>query len=150
MRYLTPDILVERRLGENPAPGWDAAVICFRSTVYSQELVRGFSAAAVGYRVLSGFRHFRRVTCATVDAAYRETPELIQSFRGQGAQVINLETSALYAAAQSCGVRSVWIGYVSDLLVAGEWDDWYMDQDDMQRLSVQTCWDVCHTLAQMR
>ena len=41
MRYLTPDILVERRLGENPCAWLGCCSDLFRSTVYSQELVRG-------------------------------------------------------------------------------------------------------------
>ena len=65
------------------------------------------------------------VTAATVDALYRETRELIGSLRDRGADVVNMETSPMYAAARAAGVRAVWIGHVSDRLNDDEWEDWY-------------------------
>ena len=35
-----------------------------------------------------------------------------------------METSALYAASETCGIRCLWIGHVSDCLVGGEWEEW--------------------------
>src|SRR5262249_50071634 len=56
------------------------------------------------------------VTIATVDALYRETPVDVKRWVGLGAQAINMETTPLYAAAAVCGVRSVWLGHISDPL----------------------------------
>jgi purine-nucleoside phosphorylase len=37
-----------------------------------------------------------------------------------------METAPLYAAAAACGVRSLWLGHVSDsLLDDGAWDSWH-------------------------
>lgn len=66
------------------------------------------------------------VTAATVDALYRETHELIAAYRSQGAHVVNMETSPFYAAGRACSVRTLWLGYVSDHLADGKWDDWYV------------------------
>jgi len=66
-------------------------------------------------------------TGAGVDALYRETEALIGDLRGQGAQVVSLETSALYATCAACGVEGLWLGCVSDCLVAEEWQHWYID-----------------------
>jgi len=66
------------------------------------------------------------VTIATVDALYRETPADVQRWIGLGAQAINMETTPLYAVASVCGVRSVWLGHISDTLSATTvtWDSW--------------------------
>lgn len=79
------------------------------------------------------------VCAATVDALYRETPELIDEFARQGAQIINMETSALYTVSAACGVRSLWCGYITDCLVDGKWDDWYADLGNAAEKTVQTC-----------
>jgi len=79
------------------------------------------------------------VCAATVDALYRETPEKIDEFARQGAQIINMETSALYAVSAACGVRSLWCGYITDCLVDGKWDDWYADLGNAAEKTVQTC-----------
>ena len=79
------------------------------------------------------------VRAATVDALYRETPELIDEFADQGARIINMETSALYAASTACGVRSLWCGYISDCIVDGKWDDWYADLSNAAETTIQTC-----------
>lgn len=63
---------------------------------------------------------------AGVDALYRETPDDVRRWRGLGVDAINMETPTLYAAAVTCGVRSVWLGHVSDTLwlSAETWDSW--------------------------
>jgi len=40
-----------------------------------------------------------------------------------------METSALYAASATCGVRSVWFGHVSDCLGGSEWEEWTAIED---------------------
>ena len=64
------------------------------------------------------------VRIATVDAVYRETEGAVQQWLSQGAQTINMETSPLYAASVACGVKSLWLGHISDSLLNQEWDTW--------------------------
>ena len=65
------------------------------------------------------------VTVATADALYRETPADVRRWLALGARAVNMETAPLYAAAAACGVRSLWLGHVSDsLLDDGAWDSW--------------------------
>jgi uridine phosphorylase len=63
---------------------------------------------------------------ATVDALYRETPADVRRWLSLGATAINMETTPLYAAATVCGVRSLWLGHVSDTLslATHAWDSW--------------------------
>ncbi len=88
---------------------------------------------------LAGQEPLARVKVATVDALYRETHELIEGYKAQGAQVVNLETSPLYAAAKACGVRTVWLGYVTDLLLDGRWDDWYLPAGEAAGKVIRLC-----------
>jgi uridine phosphorylase len=57
------------------------------------------------------------VKIATVDAVYRETDDAVRRWLGRDAQAINMETSPLYAASVVCGVKSLWIGRISDSLL---------------------------------
>jgi purine-nucleoside phosphorylase len=43
--------------------------------------------------------------------------------------MINMEVSPFYAASASCGVRSLWLGYVSDRLIDDEWESWHGEHD---------------------
>jgi len=63
---------------------------------------------------------------AGVDALYRETPDDVRRWLDLGVEAINMETPTLYAAAAACGVRSVWLGHVSDTLwlTTQQWDSW--------------------------
>lgn len=81
------------------------------------------------------------VTAATVDAVYQETTELLDGWKNVGAQVINMEAAPFYAAAIACGIRAVWLGHVSDLLV-GEWKDWYVDRQEMNEGTIENCLTV--------
>ncbi len=71
---------------------------------------------------------------ATVDAVYRETPELIEGYRALGAQIVNMETTPFYAAAARCGVRALWLGHVSDCLSEDAWEPW----DDLEDMTAVT------------
>jgi len=63
---------------------------------------------------------------AGVDALYRETPADVRRWRALGVEAINMETPTLYAAAAACGVRTIWLGHVSDTLWLSTeaWDSW--------------------------
>ena len=66
------------------------------------------------------------VRIAGVDALYRETPDDVHRWLDLGIEAINKETPTLYAAAATCGLRSVWLGHVSDTLwlTTRAWDSW--------------------------
>lgn len=82
------------------------------------------------------------VTAVTVDALYRETPKLVDELRRRGGQIVDLETSPLYAASNACGVQSLWFGFVSDCLAGEEWRDWYADLGDASEKAVRICRSV--------
>jgi len=79
------------------------------------------------------------VTAATIDALYRETPALIDNLRGRGAQIINLEASPFYAASEACGIRSIWLGYISDRLDHHKWRDWYANLGNASENALGVC-----------
>jgi uridine phosphorylase len=79
------------------------------------------------------------VRVATVDALYRETHGLIEGYKAQGAQVVNLETSPFYAATEACWMRALWLGYVSDHLLHGQWDDWYVSAGEAPHNAIRLC-----------
>ena len=76
------------------------------------------------------------VCTVTTDAIYRETEAQVSTWRAQGGQVVNMETAALYAASETCGIRSLWIGHVSDCIVGGQWEEW-SDIEDMTVMSAR-------------
>lgn len=60
----------------------------------------------------------------TTDAIYRETQAKVDGFRGKGAHAVEMECSALFAAAAFRGVRIAALLVVSDSLATedGDWD----------------------------
>lgn len=75
---------------------------------------------------------------ATTDAIYRETPDLVERWKQLGAKAVNMESSALYAAARCCGAKALWIGCISDCL-GEEWDDWHETFPQGEEESVRLC-----------
>ena len=90
-------------------------------------------AQAAGERPSTGVR---MVCAVTYDALYRETEADVEAWAKQGAQVVNMETSALYAASATCGISSVWLGHVSDCVRGSEWEEW-SDIEDMTATSAK-------------
>ncbi|TNJ60629.1 hypothetical protein FE784_35730 [Paenibacillus hemerocallicola] len=84
----------------------------------------------------------RETTAATIDALYRETKELVEELRSAGAEIVNMETSALYAVSRVCGIKSVWIGFVSDCLVDDDWDDWHVNLSELAATTSRICLEV--------
>jgi uridine phosphorylase len=90
-------------------------------------------ASTVGFSELLGVKakqaaktlgyHINEVTAATVDALYRETKELVLQWQADGADIINMESGAFYAASEACGTDCLWLGFVSDCLVKEAWED---------------------------
>jgi len=92
----------------------------------------------------------RAVTVATVDALYRETKPVMDRLRRMGAEAINMESTPLYAASRACGVRSVWIGLVSDRLVEKEWEHWHGNPDEVSRTTARLCRAVVRSILSIR
>jgi len=84
-------------------------------------------------------REMQPAAAVTVDALYRETHELMAELRVRGADIVNLETSPLYAAAAHCGARTVWLGFISDCLLDGKWHDWHGPLGDAAETIVTIC-----------
>lgn len=69
----------------------------------------------------AGTRFFRK-TIWTTDAIYRETPGKVAWFRDRGAAAVDMECSALFAAARYREVKITALLVVSDTLTSREWD----------------------------
>lgn len=83
----------------------------------------------------------KEIKIATIDALYRETEDYILSLKKDGAQAINMETSPFYSSSIICGIKSIWIGHISDCLLK-KWDDWYMKREEMSNLTSRICLDI--------
>ncbi|GIP31236.1 hypothetical protein [Paenibacillus sp. J2TS4] len=110
----------------------------------SPELIRlaKEAAGALGFPL-------REAVAVTADALYRETDEWVEACLQKGADVVNMETGPLYAAAAACGVRSVWLGHVSDCLVREKWHDWHVDLIGMAEATSQIALGLAQRLAEM-
>ncbi|WP_237179037.1 phosphorylase family protein [Paenibacillus sp. MMS18-CY102] len=84
----------------------------------------------------------KEVIAANVDGLYRETKALVKQFQAEGGQMVNMETSALYASAEICQVNSIWLGYISDCLVQEEWASWDIDSRVLSVQISQVCMNV--------
>ncbi len=90
-----------------------------------------------------------RSTAATVDATYREEYSLIESWRRDGATIINSETSPLYAASYANGLECIWLGQVSDCLLPDQpWEDWYGDRKAARELENRIVMEFCRILCE--
>jgi len=76
---------------------------------------------------------FLQAVAATADAIYRETTELVRSWADQGAEMLTMETTPLYAASTRCSVSSIWIGHISDCLLGDQWDGWGVGTEEPAR-----------------
>jgi uridine phosphorylase len=76
---------------------------------------------------------------ATIDAVYQETEAAVRKWRKLGAKAINMETTPLYAASKLYGVKSIWLGYVSDCLLNEKWDDWWNLPESINEDSADIC-----------
>ena len=74
-----------------------------------------------GYLDKTGTKVHRK-SIWTTDAIYRETPGKIAWFRDRGAAAVDMECSALFAAARYRNVQATALLVVSDSLTSREWD----------------------------
>lgn len=58
------------------------------------------------------------------DAIYRESLDARESWRKQGAECVNMETSTLYAVSGDLGIESVSLNWITDSTVSGAWTGW--------------------------
>lgn len=58
------------------------------------------------------------------DAIYRESLEARESWRKQGAECVNVDTSTLYAVSGELGIESVYLTWITDSTVSGTWTGW--------------------------
>jgi purine-nucleoside phosphorylase len=60
-------------------------------------------------------------TIVTTDAPFRETPAWLRKNRKRGAELVDMEVSAVFALAEHYGVRAASVQIVSDELSSGKW-----------------------------
>lgn len=58
------------------------------------------------------------------DAIYRESLQARESWRRQGAECVNCESSTLYTVSQALGIQSVALTWITDSTVSGSWTGW--------------------------
>ncbi len=66
----------------------------------------------------------------TTDAIYREYPSQVAAWARRGADVVNMDTSPLYAVSQAVGVEAIYVSVVSDHVGADEWVESFRGIDD--------------------
>lgn len=65
----------------------------------------------------------RPVTVWTTDAIYREYPAGVAAWRKAGADVVNMDTSHLYAVSRAVGIDAIYLSVVSDYVGGDEWEE---------------------------
>jgi nucleoside phosphorylase len=102
----------------------DAFSACGTTAHYAPGVERfgsdpGLSGKVVGHLVVQGIP-LRPVSAVTTDAPYRETPDFIENWSARGAQVVEMECAAVFAAARRRGVAAGAVLVVSDRPGAGK------------------------------
>lgn len=74
----------------------------------------------------------------TTDSLYRETPTKIRNWRRLGADFINLEISPFYVVSKCLGMRSIYIGLITDF-VGEKWENtyWNKNLDEKNEIDVK-------------
>lgn len=67
------------------------------------------------------FKNIKRITVATTDAFFMETPTKIKEFRSAGAKAVEMEAAAILAIAQYRGVDAAGVFVISDMLTENGW-----------------------------
>ena len=73
----------------------------------------------------------RRGKVWTTDAVYREFPSKVAYWRDRGVLFVNMEAAPFYAAAETLGMKAIYVGYVSDYIGGREWISWGWDRSKM-------------------
>lgn len=84
----------------------------------------------------------RRAMVWTTDAIYREYPEKVKKWGHMGAEVINMDTSPLYAVSKVVGISAIYTCVVSDCIETQVWDNGFVRarqaMEDLQDLIIET------------
>jgi uridine phosphorylase len=94
---------------------------------YSRERIiaadRSLCEAAASLWAASGASPLHPVRAATGDALYREDDAMLDGFRAEGCDIVNLDTAHLYAAsrvnAEGRAMRAIQCGVISDVVALG-------------------------------
>jgi uridine phosphorylase len=104
----------------------DAFSACRAAALYAPGEERFASDPALAGRVAGnlyvGGVDSRPASAVTTDAPYRETPGFLEEWRAQGAQVVEMECAAVFAAARRRGVSAGAALVVSDRPGAGKFE----------------------------
>ena len=71
----------------------------------------------------SGLAGIRRVQAMTADAIYREYDQDLEHAREQGCDIVNCDSSHLFAVAREVGIKTTECGVISDV-VSGDGEEW--------------------------
>ena len=63
----------------------------------------------------------QRATIVSTDAPFRETPAWLEEKQAQGAEIVDMETSAVFALSRFHGLKAASVQIVSDELSSGAW-----------------------------
>ena len=90
-----------------------------------------------------------RLPIWTTDAIYRETREKVEWYRNKGAAAVEMECSALFAAAQFRSIPLTALLVVSDSLAGDDWDPGFKKKQfkTMRRIACNTVVDLARNLA---
>jgi uridine phosphorylase len=84
----------------------------------------------------------RRAKVWTTDAIYREYPEKVRRWSHIGVEVINMDTSPLYAVSKVVGISAIYTCVVSDCIETQVWNDGFVcarqAMQDLQDLILET------------
>lgn len=79
---------------------------------------------------------YHKVIGATVEAIYRQDEKMLNAWRKEGAEIVNWELGPFYAVSKKCGIRSIWIGHISDVETRERWQDWYSERNNETFLKI--------------
>lgn len=81
----------------------------------------------------------------TTDAVFRETPEKVKRYQGEGALAVEMETSALFTIARFRGIQLAAVHVVSDELSKMIWKPGFRDDRFKKscRAVREAVWDAC-------
>ncbi len=102
-----------------------------------QELIHIFFKCAKKRNVT-----LRKAKVWTTDAIYREYPEKVRRWSNMGVEVINMDTSHLYAVSKVVGISAIYTCIISDCIESQVWNDGFVRArqaiEDLQDLILET------------
>lgn len=165
-RYITPEAIVKERFANNPPPAWKTAILCFRDYTRSMRIVQQSGAKSLGRHVLWGLDRtqneefvyeilFAGKSVGLITRCIWGGPQaaiLVEELAYLGIENIIswscMETSAFYATAAACNVKSLWMGHITDYI--GEtWENWFSDLESAENASIKLCLELTAILAVM-